>query len=108
MYICFMVDKEILEINKALSNATRLDILKWLKDPEANFPPHKELGHFNDGVCGQYIQDKSGLSQPTISHYLSGMQKAGLLISTRYGKWTYFKRNEKVIAEYLNTIQKEL
>ncbi len=108
MYICSMANKKILEINKALSNATRLDILKWLKDPEANFPPHQDLGHFNDGVCGQYIQDKSGLSQPTISHYLSGMKKAGLLVTTRHGKWTYFKRNEKVIKEYLDTIHREL
>ncbi len=100
-----MTDHEILQINKALSNATRLEILRWLKDPESNFPPHKELGHFNDGVCGQHIQDKSGLSQPTISHYLSGMHKAGLLVTTRHGKWTYFKRNEKVIEEYLNKLR---
>ncbi|MCK8520250.1 helix-turn-helix domain-containing protein [Aquimarina sp. D1M17] len=100
-----MTDHEILQINKALSNATRLEILRWLKDPESNFPPHKELGHFNDGVCGQHIQNKSGLSQPTISHYLSGMHKAGLLVTTRHGKWTYFKRNEKVIEEYLNKLR---
>ncbi len=103
-----MTDQHILQINKALSNSTRLAILKWLKDPESHFPPHKELGHFDDGVCGQYIQDKSGLSQPTISHYLSGMHKAGLLITTRHGKWTYFKRNEEVIQNYLNTMNKEL
>ncbi len=103
-----MNNEKILEINKALSNTTRLDIIKWLKDPEANFPPHQDLGHFNDGVCGQFIQDKAGLSQPTISHYLSGMQKAGLLITKRHGKWTYFKRNEKTIREYLTTIYNEL
>lgn len=100
--------KKLLEINKALSNPTRLDILKWLKDPEANFPPHKELGHFNDGVCGQHIQDKAGLSQPTISHYLNSMQKAGLLSTTRHGKWTYFKRNETVITQFLEFMRSEL
>ncbi|MBQ4819374.1 helix-turn-helix transcriptional regulator [Aquimarina sp. MMG016] len=100
--------KKVLDINKALSNQTRLDILKWLKDPEGNFPPHKELGHFRDGVCGQHIKDKSGLSQPTISHYLSGMHKAGLLITTRHGKWTYFKRNEEVIKQYLETLNNQL
>lgn len=103
-----MNNEKILEINKALSNATRLDILKWLKDPKANFPPHKDLGHFDDGVCGQYIKDKSGLSQPTISHYLTGMYKSGLLITTRHGKWTYFKRNESVIKDFLESINKEL
>ncbi len=106
MYICIMTDARVLEINKALSNPTRLEILKWLKDPNANFPPHVELGHFNDGVCGQHIKEKSGLSQPTISHYLSGMHKAGLLTTTRHGKWTYFKRNEEVIQEYLSALKK--
>lgn len=99
---------KILEINKALSNLTRLNILKWLKDPDANFPPHAELGHFDFGVCGQLIQDKSGLSQPTISHFLSTMYKANLLISTRHGKWTYFKRNEKVIQQYTKALSNSL
>ncbi len=108
MYICTVNKEQILNIKKALANSTRLDILKWLKKPEANFPPHSDLGHFDFGVCGQYIQDKSGLSQPTISHYLATMHKAGLLIPTRHGKWTYFKRNEIVIQEYINEITNNL
>lgn len=96
----------ILRINKALSNTTRLDILSWLKDPENHFPPHQELGHFKEGVCGQFIKEKSGLSQPTISSYLAQMHQADLLISTRIGKWTYFKRNEKVIKTYLTSLSK--
>ncbi|WP_405206444.1 ArsR/SmtB family transcription factor [Aquimarina sp. LLG6339-5] len=103
-----MNKKEVLEINKALANLTRLEILKWLKDPESNFPPHSELGHFDFGVCGQFIKEKSGLSQPTISHYLSILNKAGLLTPTRHGKWTYFKRNEKIIQEYINEIKDNL
>ena len=103
-----MNKEEILEINKALSNETRLNILDWLKDPEANFPPHKELGHFDFGVCGQFIQDKAGLSQSTISHYLNTMQKAGLVIPTRQGKWTYFKRNKKVIKQYILAVSENL
>lgn len=105
MYVCNM---DIIEINKALSNETRLSILNWLKDPEANFPPHKDLGHFRDGVCVQYIGDKAGLSQSTISHYLSMMQKAGLIIPTRHGKWTYYKRDEKQIAKYIDLLKKSL
>ncbi len=103
-----MKKEHVLEINKALANSTRLDILKWLKNPEANFPPHTDLGHFDFGVCGQFIQDKSGLSQPTISHYLATMNKAGLLIPTRHGKWTYFKRNEEIILQYINEIKDNL
>ena len=108
MYICRMQRDQVLEIKKALANATRLDILKWLKNPAANFPPHSELGHFDFGVCGQYIQEKSGLSQPTISNYLATMHKAGLLIPTRHGKWTYFQRNEKTIIAYIEEMKKNL
>ena len=86
---------DIIEISKVLSNETRLNILNWLKEPEKKFPKHQELGHFDDGVCVQYIGDKAGLSQSTISHYLTMMQKAGLIIPTRHGKWTYYKRNEQ-------------
>ncbi len=88
------------EIGKCLSNPTRLQIMEWLKDPEKHFPPHETVKHFNDGVCVTYIQEKSGLSQSTISTYLSNMEKCGLLISTRHGKWSYLKRNEHLIKEY--------
>ena len=32
------MDIDMIEISKALSNETRLNILLWLKDPEGNFP----------------------------------------------------------------------
>jgi len=99
---------DIVEINKILSNQLRVDILNWLKAPEENFPPHKDLGHFNDGVCVQYIGEKAEISQSTVSHYLSSMQKAGLIIATRHGKWTYYKRNEEAIQNYAKYITKHL
>jgi ArsR family transcriptional regulator len=99
---------DIVEINKVLSNKTRVTILKWLKKPADNFPKHKDLGHFNDGVCAQYIQNKTKLSQSTVSHYLSLIEKAGLIKSTRHGKWTYYKRNEELINEYINLLKAEL
>ena len=98
----------IVEISKVLSNTTRVKILRWLKDPEANFPPHQEIDHFDDGVCVGYIQDKAGLSQSTISTYLGVMQQANLVIPTRHGKWTYYKRNEEVIQEYITFLTKDL
>lgn len=99
---------DIVKINNVLSNKTRFDILRWLKKPEENFPQHQELKHFNFGVCALYIKDKSGLSQSTISLYLGTMQNAELIIPTRIGKWTYFKRNEETIKKYIDTISKQL
>ena len=98
----------IVEISKVLSNTTRVKILKWLKDPENNFPPHQDIEHFDDGVCVGNIQDKAGLSQSTISTYLTSMQNVDLIIPTRHGKWTYYRRNEKVIETYIKSLQTDL
>lgn len=99
---------KIIEISKVLSNQTRVNILFWLKNPESNFPSHKDIDHFEDGVCVGYIQDKANLSQSTISTYLTLMQNANLVIPTRHGKWTYYKRNEKVIEAYIKTLSNDL
>lgn len=98
----------IVEISKILANQTRVDILRWLKEPESNFPPHQDIDHFDDGVCVGYIQDKAGLSQSTISTYLTSMQNADLIIPTRHGKWTYYRRNEEVIENYVKALHQEL
>lgn len=98
----------LIEINKALSNQVRLDILHWLKDPENNFPPHKELGHFDFGVCLVFIKNKADLSQSTISQYMAQLQNVGFVTATRLGKWTYFKRNEANITAYIQQLKKEL
>lgn len=91
IYICVM---EQVEIFKALSNKTRLQLLEWLKDPETNFPEQKEYG-YDHGVCVGQLQVKAGLTQSTISEYLSVLQRAGFVESTRVGQWTYYKRNEE-------------
>lgn len=105
LYVCIV---KIIEISKVLSNQTRVNILLWLKDPESNFPPHKDIDHFDDGVCVGYIQDKARLSQSTISTYLTLMQNAKLVVPTRHGKWTYYKRNEKVIEAYIKNLSDDL
>jgi ArsR family transcriptional regulator len=99
---------DIIKINTSLSNQARYDILRWLKNPEENFPPHTEVLGFEQGVCVTFIKDKSGLSQSTISHYLSMMENAQLVIATRIGKWTYYKRNEQTLAAYFQLLQTEI
>lgn len=96
------------EIFKALSNKTRLQILNWLKDPEANFPDQQEHGGFEQGVCVGQIQQKSGLTQSTVSEYLSVLQRAGLVKSTRVGQWTYYQRNEEAFKVLSQMIQSDI
>jgi ArsR family transcriptional regulator len=95
------------EIFKALSNKTRLQILSWLKDPAQNFPEQITTG-FVDGVCVGHIQKKAGLTQSTVSEYLSTLQRAGLVIATRKGQWTYYKRNEDAFAALGQLVQSEI
>jgi len=102
---------EPLLIYKALSNETRQQILSWLKNPENYFDeePYLQQGiSFQVGVCVGEIQQKTGLAQSVISSYLLTMKKAGLLDSERIGKWTYYRRNEKVIKEFADYVQNEL
>lgn len=98
----------IIEINKVLSHKVRLDILEWLKKPETNFPQLSYVPDFGDGVCMCHIQAKTGLSQPALSHYLNMMHKIDFLIVSRHGKWTYYKRNESKISEYVQTLARTL
>ncbi|MCC9138160.1 ArsR/SmtB family transcription factor [Pontibacter silvestris] len=95
------------EFFKALSNKTRLQILNLLKEPEKHFPP-QEKGAYDAGVCVGHIQQKVGLTQSTISEYLSLLQRTGLITATRVGQWTYYKRNEEAFQKLAEIIQKEL
>ncbi|MBB5436813.1 ArsR family transcriptional regulator [Pedobacter sp. AK017] len=97
-----------LEVFKALSNKTRLQILQWLKEPEKYFPEQEHADFESVGVCVGQIQQKAGLTQSTVSEYLSMLQKSGLLESTRLGQWTYYKRNEAAFARLSDIIQSEI
>jgi DNA-binding transcriptional ArsR family regulator len=104
IYICSMDEVEIF---KALSNKTRLQILHWLKDPANNFPDQAHNG-FGHGVCVGHIQNKAGLTQSTVSEYLSTLQRAGLVKSTRVGQWTYYQRNEDAFNRLSQIIQSKI
>lgn len=107
-----MYMKNPVELFKVLSNETRLDMLKWLKHPMEHFDQPAELlsKSLNErgGICVGDITEKAGLSQSTVSHYLTMMQKVGLVKSERHGKWTYYRRNEERIQEVAAFIEKEL
>jgi ArsR family transcriptional regulator len=94
-----------LDILKALANENRLQILHWLKEPEKHSPPHQEVEGFGQGVCVAFIQRKLGLSQAATSQYLNILQKAGLVIPTRIGKWTYYRWDEAALARFVEQLR---
>ena len=84
---------------KALASDRRLEILNWLKDPKAHFPPQREGDLVKDGVCGVFIAEKLGVSAPTASEHLRVLIHAGLVRGKRIKQWTFYKRDEKRISE---------
>ena len=83
---------------KAIASARRLEVLNWLKDPRAHFPPQRDGDLVRDGVCGLFIADKLGVSAPTASEHLRILSQAGLIRGKRIKQWTFYRRDEKQIA----------
>lgn len=84
---------------KALANDSRLDILRWLKNPRANFPSQADGDLVKDGVCGVFIAQKLGVGAPTASEHLRVLVQAGLIRGTRIKQWTFYQRDERRIAQ---------
>jgi DNA-binding transcriptional ArsR family regulator len=84
---------------RALANEKRLQILEWLKDPEAHFPVQVDGDLVKDGVCVVFIAEKLGISQPTATEHLKILSQAGLVRSKRIKQWTFYKRDEARIKE---------
>jgi ArsR family transcriptional regulator len=87
------------DVVKALANERRLLILHWLKQPRAHFRPQVDGDLVRDGVCGVFIAEKLGVSQPTASEHLRILSHAGLVRAKRIKQWTFYRRDEKRIAE---------
>ncbi|MDQ0321194.1 ArsR family transcriptional regulator [Pararhizobium capsulatum DSM 1112] len=93
------------DILKALSHPMRMEILSWLKEPEAHF---KNQEHPLDmGVCASQFE-RCGLSQSTVSGHLATLQRAGLVTTRRVGQWIFYKRNEETIKAFLKDIGEAL
>lgn len=90
---------DLIEVFKALSNPVRLQIMQWLKDPDAYFAEYEPIADRQSvGVCVTHAQAKSGLAQSTVSSGLSTLERAGLVRPTRVGKYTHYRRDGERLA----------
>lgn len=96
------------DVLKALASERRLQILEWLKDPVRHFPPQTDGDLVRDGVCGLFIADKLGVSQPVAGEHLKALSRAGLIHGTRIKQWVFYRRDEDRIDEVRRTIHDEL
>jgi ArsR family transcriptional regulator len=74
------------DLFKALSDATRRDILRLLRD-----------GDLTAGT----IADNFSISKPSISHHLATLRNAGLVESERRGQEIVYSLNSTVFQELL-------
>lgn len=93
---------------RALASPRRLQILEWLRDPVAHFPPQRDGDLVNDGVCVIFIAEKLGVAQPTATTHLQALARAGLITSKRIGQWTFYKRDEAAIRAFTRQLLDEL
>ena len=100
-----MLDATVLA---ALASPKRLQVLEWLRDPRAHFPPQRDGDLVDDGVCVVFIANKLGVAQPTATAHLQALARAGLVTAKRIGQWTFYKRHEAGLAALRQKIAEEL
>ena len=99
---------DVAVVLRALANERRLQILAWLRDPRAHFPPQADGDLVEDGVCGVFIAGKLGVSQPTLSEHMRVLTQAGLVVPKRAKGWTFYKRDEARIRAAVDAIRESV
>jgi ArsR family transcriptional regulator len=100
-----LLDSAVLAV---LASQKRLQVLQWLKDPVAHFPPQRDGDLIQDGVCVVFIARKLGVAQPTATTHLQALARAGLVTAKRIGQWTFYQRDEAALADLKHKIAEEL
>jgi DNA-binding transcriptional ArsR family regulator len=90
----------------AIADPTRRRILHALKlrgPASANAPvPGKA------SLCAGDIEERVELSQPTISHHMAILTKAGLVDAVKQGQWRWYRRNEKALRRLVKSLRTQL
>jgi len=60
------------------------------------------------GLCAGDIEERVKLAQPTVSHHMRILEKAGVVEAKREGHWRWYRRNEKIIAEMMRRLKAQL
>jgi ArsR family transcriptional regulator len=87
---------------QAIADPTRRRILQALKE-KGGCSLDKDVG-----LCASDIELRIHLSQPTISHHMSILKKAGLVEAKKIGQWRWYRRNENALREFASILRKSL
>ena len=92
----------------AIADPTRRRILKALKDNAQNTKGGTPKSPPGPCLCGGEIEERIHLSQPTISHHMAILTKAGLVEANKQGQWRWYRRNEKAIRLVVKSLRGKL
>lgn len=86
----------MVSVLKALADPNRLMIMRALG--KTGLCSCSEISPESDGMCSCDIEKMTGLSQPTVSHHLSLLTRAGLVKATKIGRWVYYQRDPEAVS----------
>lgn len=75
------------EVFKALSDPTRVRLLRYLSDSTAGT------------ACACHLPDALGISQPTLSFHMRKLHESGLLSREKRGRWVHWTIRPEALAE---------
>jgi len=81
--------KNAVKVFKALSNETRLEIIKLLSERS---------------LCVNALVNRTGMSQPAISQHLSILENASLVVGVKKGYWVHYELVTETLQECGNLI----
>lgn len=86
-----MTEEKLSIIAKALSDKTRVCIIKKIAEKE---------------ICACKLLESLECCQSTLSHHMKVLTTSGLIISKEVGKWTHYSFNNILFDEYLSALRK--
>ncbi len=87
---------------RAVADPNRRKILRLLRNKTTHRPGEPA------GLNASDIEAKVKLAQPTISHHMKILKKAGLIDMHKVGTWVWYRRNEAALRNLRSTMQEEM
>jgi DNA-binding transcriptional ArsR family regulator len=102
-------DASLDRVLHAVADPTRRQILQALKEGSSGAKSEgKNASGFEACLCAGDIEARVKLSQPTISHHMAILTKAGLVEAAKRGQWRWYRRNEKAIRQVVTMLRGKL
>lgn len=89
-----MKEADLEEQMRALGDPVRMRIVRLLA-----LPVRSKSAPGESGFCACDIEAVMGVGQSTVSHHMKQLMRAGLVDSTKTGRWVYYRIRQEAFAE---------